>query len=78
MTRQQRRAAERATQKRGDYAEVICHDETAASLAHLFLPPSGSHMTGQELQEACERLAEATRAVKQLERERRAGTARVQ
>jgi hypothetical protein len=48
--------------------EVIIHDETAESLKHLFLPPAGSHVTARELQIACARLAEATRAAKRLQR----------
>jgi hypothetical protein len=48
--------------------EIVIHDEIAESLKHLFLPPAGSHVTASELQIACARLAEATRAVKRLQR----------
>ena len=48
--------------------EVIIHDEIAESLKHLFLPAEGSHVTAEELQVACARLAEATRAMKRLQR----------
>jgi hypothetical protein len=51
--------------------EVVIHDQTALALADLFLPKPGSHVTAEELRLACARLAEATRAAKQLAREGR-------
>ncbi len=49
--------------------EVVIYDETAEALKDLFLPPSGSFVSAEELQEACARLAAATRAMKRLRRE---------
>lgn len=53
--------------------EVVIHDETAESLRHLFLPPDGSHVSLEVLQSACANLAEATRAMKRLDRQRSQG-----
>jgi hypothetical protein len=69
VTRQQRRAAERAARKRC-IAEVVIYDETAEALADLFLPPEGTFVPAEELRAACLRLMEATRALKRLDRAR--------
>jgi len=68
MSRHRRRRAGHVP--RQHVVEVVIYDETAESLKHLFLPPPGSHVSAQELEEACAKLAEATRATKRLDRER--------
>lgn len=55
----------------GDHVvEVVIHDEDAESLKDLFLPPPGSRVSAEDLRAACARLAEATRELKRLRRQR--------
>ena len=45
---------------------VTILDEDAQVLADLFLPPEGTAVSIRELEDACHRLTEATRAWKRL------------
>jgi hypothetical protein len=47
--------------------EVVIHDPIAQQLAHLFLPQDGTHVSPDELKDACTRLAEATIAFRRLQ-----------
>ena len=40
--------------------EIFIYDEIARSLADQFLPPHGSVVTQEELDDACQRLTDAT------------------
>jgi hypothetical protein len=53
--------------KKQEFHRVLIFDEDAKALIDQFLPPDGTAISAEELEERCRRLAEAARALKRAE-----------